>query len=113
MAGFDVLVKTRGDYAIVCTDGYINNEGGEQVARECFQLIDQGYHHLILNLEKSKIVNSLGISMLIEVIERVSEIGGSIAFCELTPTIAKMFKMMGIEQYARVFPHEEDAIRAL
>lgn len=112
MAGFDVLVKTCSSYAIIYTDGYINNEGGERVVEECFGLIDRGYHNLILNLEKSKIVNSLGVSLLIEVIERVSEIGGTIAFCELTPTIAKMFKMMGIQQYARVFPHEDEAIRS-
>ncbi len=113
MAGFDVTVKTCDGYAILYTDGYVNNEGGERVEEECFQLIDQGYHHLILNLEKSKLINSLGVSMIIEVIERVHEIGGSIAFCELTPTIAKMFKVMGIEQYAKIFPHEEEAIRSL
>ena len=65
---------------------------------------------LLLDLEKTKIVNSIGISILIEVIEKVLDQGGRLAFCHLTPTIEKTFQIMGLAQYARIFPAPEPAL---
>ena len=48
----------------------------------------------------TKIVNSIGISILIEIIEKMLEIDGKLAFCSLTPTIEKTFQIMGLAQYA-------------
>ena len=36
--------------------------------------------------------------------------GGRLAFCHLTPTIEKTFQIMGLAQYARVFPSPEPAL---
>ena len=63
-------VDRRDGLAIIYTDGYINNQGGEEIARTAYELIDEGYTSLLLNLEQTKIVNSIGISILIEVIEK-------------------------------------------
>ena len=99
--------------AVVYTEGYINNQGGEEIARVAKGLIDGGQKVLLLNLEGTKIVNSIGISILIEIIERMLEIEGELAFCNLTPTIAKTFHIMGLTQYAKIYPDEEAALEAL
>jgi len=103
----------RDGLAIVYTDGYINNQGGEEIARVAYELIDEGYKKLLLNLQGTKIVNSIGISILIEIIEKMIEIDGSLAFCCLTPTIHKTFHIMGLAQYAGIHEDEPTAIRAL
>jgi len=103
----------RDGLAIVYTDGYINNQGGEEIARVAYELIDEGYKKLLLNLQGTKIVNSIGISILIEIIEKMIEIDGSLAFCYLTPTIHKTFHIMGLAQYAGIHEDEPTAIRAL
>ena len=68
-----VSSERRGDVAILWTDGYINNQGGEEIAREAYAQLDQGVRALVLNLEKTRIVNSIGISILIEVLEKVMD----------------------------------------
>jgi anti-anti-sigma factor len=108
-----VVVKREQGYAVLHTDGYVNNPGGEKIARECYKLIDEGYKHFILNFEKSKVINSIGISILIEIIEKVLEIKGSLSFTGLTTTIAKTFKIMGLTQFAGVHDSLEDAEKAL
>lgn len=109
-----VTVQRRGDGAILYTRGYINNVGGEEIAARAYELIDgQGVTRLLLNLRETKIVNSIGISILIEIIEKVIEKGGRIGFCCLTPVIEKTFQIMGLAQYAQLFPTEEAAIRDL
>ena len=104
-----LTVDRRDGVAVVYTDGYINNQGGEEIAKVAYELLDEGYRCLLLNLAGTKIVNSIGISILIEIIEKMIEIDGKLAFCNLTPTIDKTFHIMGLAQYTSIFPNEEDA----
>ena len=36
-----VAVKKEPEYAVLRTDGYVNNPGGEKIARECYKLGDR------------------------------------------------------------------------
>ena len=108
-----VMIKKRDDYAVVYTQGFINETGGEKIAEECYRLMDEGYQHLVLNLEESRIINSRGVSMLIEIIERVGKIDGSLSFCNLLPTIAKTFRIMRLTEASEIYGKEEEAIDAL
>jgi anti-anti-sigma factor len=108
-----VTLERRDGLAVIYTDGYINNQGGEEIARVAYELIDDGVKVLLLNLEGTKIVNSIGISILIEIIEKMLEIDGKLAFCSLTPTIDKTFHIMGLAQYAGVYSNEEAAVAEL
>ena len=108
-----VVVEKEKGYAVLHTDGYVNNPGGEKVARECYKLMDDGFKHFVLNFEKSKVINSIGISILIEIIEKVLDIKGSLGFTGLTTTIAKTFKIMGLTQFASVYDSLDDATAAV
>ena len=106
-------VERRDGVAVVYTQGYINNQGGEEIARMADTLIKDGHKYLLLNLGGTKIVNSIGISILIEIIERMIDINGKLAFCNLTPTIEKTFHIMGLAQYAGIFADEPAALAEL
>ena len=108
-----VTLDRRDGLAVIYTEGYINNQGGEEIAKVAYELIDDGVKVLLLNLEGTKIVNSIGISILIEIIEKMLEIDGKLAFCSLTPTIDKTFHIMGLAQYAGVYGDEEAAVAEL
>ena len=108
-----VSVERRGDVAIFWTDGYINNQGGEEIAREAYSELEKGARALVMNLEKTRIVNSIGISILIEVLEKVMDRKGVLAFCNLTPTIDKTFRIMGLAQYASIYPSLDQALQAV
>jgi anti-anti-sigma factor len=108
-----LTVDRRDGLAVLYTEGYINNQGGEEIARASYELIDQGCKVLLLNLTGTKIVNSIGISILIEIIEKMIEIDGRLAFCCLTPTIEKTFHIMGLAQYAGIYADEDSAVEEL
>lgn len=110
---FAVTVRKEGDYAVLYTDGYINNLGGEKIGETALALVGDGIKKLVINLEKSTVINSIGISILIEVIEKIQEVQGALAFCGLTKTIAKTFTIMGLAQFATLAETEEQAIAAV
>jgi len=104
-------VKREGDAGVLAVAGYINNEGGEQVASACYELIDGDVKKFVINLEQCKIANSMGISCLIEVIEKVKDLGGSVGFCNVAPTMAKTFKIMGLLQVSSIYGDEGEALQ--
>jgi anti-anti-sigma factor len=108
-----VAVDRRPNGAILYTKGYINNVGGEEIANRAYELMEADVRTLLLNLRETKIVNSIGISILIEIIEKMIDKGGKIAFCSLTPVIHKTFQIMGLANYATIYDNEDKAIQDL
>jgi anti-anti-sigma factor len=108
-----VTVRKGPDYAVIYTDGYVNNLGGEKIGETARSLMDEGVKQFVINMEKSTVVNSIGVSILIELIEQIQEAEGKIFFCNLTKVIAKTFTIMGLAQFAGMAETEEAAIAAL
>ncbi len=107
-----VAVDRRGaNGAILYTKGYINNVGGEEIANRAYELMDDNVRALLLNLRETKIVNSIGISILIEIIEKMIDKNGKIGFCCLTPVIHKTFQIMGLANYASIYNDEDAALK--
>lgn len=95
--------------ALITTNGYINNVGGDKIANECYSFIDQGYQKFILDLKNSKVVNSIGISVLLEIIEKLEAVNGSLCFINLDPAIEKTFTIMGLFQYTKKYSSLDEA----
>jgi len=101
-------VLTEG-FGLIAAAGYINNEGGQAIADAATELIEGGCGTLLIDLEGTRIINSIGVSILLEIMEKLLEDKGQLAFCNLTPTISKTFEIMGLVQYATVFPDRDTA----
>lgn len=107
------VVQKDGRLAVLEVAGYINNEAGEAIAETSRKLLDEGCSRLLLDLQATRIINSIGISLLLEVLERVLEVDGVLAFCCLSSSIAKTFQIMGLAQYTRIFADRATALTEL
>ena len=96
-------------FGLIAAAGYINNEGGQAIADAATELIDGGCGTLLIDLDGTRIINSIGVSILLEIMEKLLEDKGTLAFCNLTPTISKTFEIMGLVQYATVYPDLDTA----
>lgn len=94
---------------VISAEGYINNEGGQAIADAATELMEKGCSTLLIDLEGTRIINSIGVSILLEIMEKLLEEKGRLAFCNLTPTISKTFEIMGLVQYATLYPDRETA----
>ena len=112
MTDFNIKVREEGDITILETSGYLNNFGGDRVASICKQSISEGKRKLLINLENTKMVNSIGVSILIEIIEDLQGVNGKIAYYNVAPIVEKTFNIMGITNYSKIYTSEEDAIQA-
>ena len=97
---FELTSNMVGDVLVMKTEGYINNTGGEKISEEFSSHYENGVTKLLLDIEGSKVVNSIGISFLIEIIEKLNDKGGKLYFSNLDPSIEKTFTIMGLFQFA-------------
>ena len=107
------LSRKDGHLAVLEVGGYINNEAGEAIAEEAIRLLADGHRILLFDLGATRIINSIGISLLLEVLEKVMEVSGTLAFCSLSPSIAKTFQIMGLSQYTQIYPDRISALETL
>ena len=107
---FNLISELQDKTLIIKIDGYINNIGGEKIVQEFTKHAD--INKLVLNLENSKVVNSIGISHLIEIIEKLNQVNGKLVFTNLDPTIEKTFSIMGLFQFAEKANDVESALKS-
>ena len=110
---FNLTTRSEGDIVIIKTSGYLNNVGGEQIAEECYKEIDAGKKLFLIDLEESKVVNSIGVSILIEIIEKLQDVDGKLGYYNLAPIVEKTFNIMGLTKYSSVFQSESEALEGM
>ena len=103
-------VELVGDVVIIATEGYLNKDLGEDIYNAAQEHLENGINKVLINLERSNIVNSIGASILIELIEQLQENEGKLAFCNLAPIIEKTFKIMGLTKYCASYPTQAEAL---
>ena len=97
---FNLITEIHNKTLLMKTEGYINNTAGEKMVQEFTNKFDDSMNKVVIDLEKSKMINSIGISYLLEIIETLSQKEGKLVFVNLDPTIEKTFKIMGLFQFA-------------
>jgi len=110
---FKVDTSTQDKIHIFTTHGYINNLGGEAIAEAYKQAAKNNAEIYLFDLADSRIVNSIGVSVLIELLEETIEKNGIMAFCNCAPIVLKTFQIMGISQYAQIYETMAEALSQL
>ena len=110
---FNLDAETKENCVIINTAGYINSIGGQKIVEEFYKHSENGINNVILNLAHSNVVNSIGISFLIEIIEKLNQSNGNLIFTNLDPSIEKTFTIMGLFQFAKKAENLEAAFKLL
>lgn len=104
-----IHVEEFDDYAIVRPEGYLNALIGDQIDKTCSTLIEKGAHYIIINFSKVSMVNTIGISILIGIIEKVLQKNGLVYFTELGATGRHIFEVLNLTTVALIFESDDDA----
>jgi anti-anti-sigma factor len=110
---FNLNSEVKNECVVIKTSGYVNNLGGQKIIDEFNSHHQKGLNNYILNLADSKVVNSIGISFLIEVIEKLNESNGKLIFTNLDPSVDKTFTIMGLFHYAEKASTEDEGFELL
>lgn len=110
---FKLESEKKDNCLVITTYGYINNVGGQKIVDEFNKYKNDGTNNYILNLKESKIVNSIGVSFLIEMLEKLNDTNGKLIFTNLDVTIEKTFTIMGLFQFASKATTVDEALKLI
>ncbi len=105
-----VRTRSSNDVFIVYIDGYLNSLMGEEVERVVQEALDGNTAKILLNFEGTRLINSIGISIIINIVEKIMERGGLLSFCCLSRINRELFQMTGVARFVRMFDLEEEAL---
>tara|TARA_B100000886_G_C20356560_1_gene463270 strand:+ start:205 stop:546 length:342 start_codon:yes stop_codon:yes gene_type:complete len=108
-----INIEEKNSVLIISTEGYLNKDLATIVYDESLKYIGKGTRRILINLSDSNIVNSIGASIIIELIEKLQEVDGSLSFCSLPTIIEKTFTIMGLTKYCSTFVNQEEALKEL
>lgn len=81
---------------------YINKLSGEQIEHECRRKLDAGCKELNLDFSQTEIVNSIGISILLGVIDVAEKNGAKVVFSEVGEDTVELFEMLGLTKHVTI-----------
>jgi anti-anti-sigma regulatory factor len=88
--------------AVVYADDYLNKLAGEKIERECKQRLEEGCTELVVDFSQTEIVNSIGVSILLGVIDVASNSGARVVFSEVNENTVELFDMLGVSRHAAI-----------
>lgn len=94
-----IPAQTASDTATVFAGDYLNKLSGEIIERECRKKLEAGAKRLIVNFSETEIVNSIGVSILLGVIDAAQTAGAEIVFSDVKEDTVELFEMLGLTNH--------------
>lgn len=109
------LVRSHcvGTTAVVYASDYLNKLTGEKIERECRRQLDCGCRALVIDFSDTQLVNSIGISILLGIIDVAEKSGAKIAFSEVNTQTVQLFEMLGLTRHVVLAKDENEALLTL
>ncbi|MEU9575319.1 STAS domain-containing protein [Streptomyces massasporeus] len=106
------LTTTPGPAALATVTGEIDLHTAPGLRTRALELINQGHHHLILDLSGVGFCDSAGLSALIGIWHGAQEAGGSLALAAVPDRLMRMLTLTGVDSLLPHYPSTADALSA-
>jgi anti-anti-sigma factor len=105
-----VQARCVGDAAIIYASDYLNKLSGERIERECKRQLESGRRALIINFRDTELVNSIGVSILVGVIDAAEQNTAQLIFSDVNDHTAELFQMLGLTRHVSLASSEDEAL---
>ena len=105
-----VQARCIGDTAIIYASDYLNKLSGERIERECKRQLESGCRALVINFRDTELVNSIGVSILMGVIDASEKSNARVIFSDVNGQTADLFEMLGLTRHVSLARDETEAL---
>ena len=112
-SGSNVRSHCVGTTAVVYASDYLNKLTGEKIERECRRQLDSGCRALVIDFADTHLVNSIGISILLGIIDVAEKNNAQVVFADVNNQTVQLFDMLGLTRHVALAKDEEEALSTL
>jgi anti-anti-sigma factor len=102
-----------GTTAVIYASDYLNKLTGERIERECKKQLDSGCRALVINFSDTELVNSIGVSILLGIIDIAEKNGARVIFSDVNNQTVELFEMLGLTRHVVLAKDEQEALSTL
>ena len=111
--GLSIRSHCVGTTAIIYASDYLNKLTGERIERECRTRLDSGCRALVIDFSDTQLVNSIGISILLGIIDIAEKSGARVIFSDVNNQTVELFEMLGLTRHVVLAKDEQEALSTL
>ncbi|HEY1016243.1 MAG TPA: STAS domain-containing protein [Herpetosiphonaceae bacterium] len=108
-----VSTRQRDGIWLIDLEGDVTTFAEDAITGAYQKVTSEGAKYIVINSRQSDYINSAGIAILIGVVTEVNRQGQKLAISGLSAHFQKIFRMVGLAQYADIYADEEEAVAAL
>jgi len=98
--------------AVLTPHGELDLHSSPVVKEQLESLIDAQHRKVVVDLSGVSYIDSSGLAVFIEAMQRVVNYGGSFAICGLQENVRHIFNIARLDQVFRIFPDQATAAGA-
>lgn len=102
-----------GTTAVIYASDYLNKLTGERIERECKDRLNSGCRALVIDFSDTQLVNSIGISILMGIIDIAEKSDARVVFSEVNKQTLQLFEMLGLTRHVALAENEQEALTTL
>lgn len=87
---------------VISAGDYLNKLTGEKIEHECKQKLNAGVKEIVLDFAETEIVNSIGISILLGIIDTAKSKGAKVILADVNDTTVELFEMLGLTKHVTI-----------
>ena len=110
MSAPEIRARLIEDAAVIYPGLYLNQVRGESIESQCQEFLATGVRRIVINFEETELINSIGISILLGVIESVNHAKGRLVLSNLNASNRELFEMLGLMSHVEMADTEEAAL---
>lgn len=101
------------DVQIIRPQGRLDSTSSPILEKQALDCIDAGSRRLLIDFVDLIYISSAGLRVALTVAKRMSAAGGKLALCSLSPQIAEVFQISGVDTILDIHPSAESAAARL
>ena len=102
--------RAGGEVAVVYAGDYVNKMSGQRLERECRLRLEEGARAVVINFRDTELVNSIGVSILLGIVDIAEARGAQLVFTNLNRHNQKLFELLGLTRCVSLADSEEAAL---
>ncbi|UCC86476.1 MAG: STAS domain-containing protein [Anaerolineales bacterium] len=108
-----VTVRFEKGATIIDMAGDVTTFAEEAINKAYQDASSNGAHNIVFNFRENDYINSAGIAILIGIVTEARKRDQRLLMAGLSGHFQKIFRMIGLTQYATLYPTLEDALATL
>ena len=107
-----MALDSSSDSGVLYLEGEIDLHASPRVKEQLDPLVARKLPRLIIDLSRVSYIDSSGLALFIEALQRVQAQGGKLALCGLGPSVRTIFDIARLDQVFTIFPYQIAALAA-